>query len=65
LGEVPVAFVVLAPGSETDEDALIAHCRVGLAKIKVPVALDIIDALPRNPVGKIDTPALRHALAAA
>lgn len=65
LGEVPVAFVVLAPGSETDEDALIAHCRVGLAKIKVPVALDIIDALPRNPVGKIDKPALRHALAAA
>ncbi|KJL37220.1 Long-chain-fatty-acid--CoA ligase [Microbacterium ginsengisoli] len=64
LGEVPVAFVVLAPGAEVDADALIAHCRLGLAKIKVPVALEILDALPRNPVGKVDKPALRHSLAA-
>lgn len=63
-GELPFAQVVLDPNAPpaTDED-LLAHCRTGLTKIKVPVGLEIVDALPRNPVGKIDKPALRRLLA--
>ncbi|WP_448808516.1 class I adenylate-forming enzyme family protein [Agromyces bauzanensis] len=64
LGEVPVAQVVLLPGSGVTADDLLAHCRQGLTKIKVPVTIDIVDALPRNAVGKVDKPAMRRALMA-
>ncbi|MFT4258971.1 AMP-binding protein [Microbacterium sp.] len=60
LGEVPVAYVVLLPGSATTVEELIAHSREGLMKIKVPARIEIVDALPRNPVGKIDKPTLRQ-----
>ena len=52
-GEKPVAVVVLAPGAELDLAALEAHCRAHLAGFKVPKALYIRDALPRNPSGKV------------
>ncbi|MFF3517811.1 class I adenylate-forming enzyme family protein [Streptomyces sp. NPDC002573] len=61
LGEVPVAFVALYPGSHATVEDLLAHCRERLAKIKVPTRIDVGDALPKNPVGKIDKPALRRA----
>ncbi|ALJ19639.1 class I adenylate-forming enzyme family protein [Microbacterium sp. No. 7] len=60
LGEVPVAYVVLLPGSDADAEELVEHCRSGLTKIKVPARIRIVDALPRNPVGKIDKPELRR-----
>jgi long-chain acyl-CoA synthetase len=62
LGEVPVAFVVPYPDVELNEELLIDHCRRHLAKTKVPIAVELLDALPRNPVGKIDKPALRRSL---
>jgi acyl-CoA synthetase (AMP-forming)/AMP-acid ligase II len=52
-GEVPVAFVVLAPEATVTPDELIEHCREQLAKFKVPKAVTVIDALPRNPSGKV------------
>lgn len=52
-GEVPVAFVVLAPEATVAPDELIDHCREQLAKFKVPKAVTVIDALPRNPSGKV------------
>jgi acyl-CoA synthetase (AMP-forming)/AMP-acid ligase II len=54
-GEVPVAFVVLRPDADpaVDPEALIAHCRDQLAKFKVPKAVTFLDALPRNPSGKV------------
>ncbi len=52
-GEVPVAFVVLRQGATADEDRLVAHCRQQLARFKVPRAVTFIDALPRNPSGKV------------
>ena len=58
-GEVPVAYVAAYPGVELDIDELIARCRENLTKIKVPVAIHVVDALPKNPVGKVDKPALR------
>jgi long-chain acyl-CoA synthetase len=59
-GEVPVAYVGLHPGAETDEAALREHCAQHLTKIKVPVTVTILEALPTNPVGKIDKPKLRR-----
>ena len=35
------------------EDELIEHCRERLAKYKVPRAVTVIAALPRNPSGKV------------
>ncbi|MCR1786442.1 AMP-binding protein [Nocardioides carbamazepini] len=64
-GEVVVAFVSARPDTTVDVDALLARCRAELAKIKVPVALHVLDALPKNPVGKIDKPALRARLSGA
>jgi acyl-CoA synthetase (AMP-forming)/AMP-acid ligase II len=52
-GEVPVAFVVLTPGATTTSDELVEHCRGQLAKFKVPKDVMFVDALPRNPSGKI------------
>ncbi|SLH29370.1 acyl-CoA synthetase (AMP-forming)/AMP-acid ligase II [Mycobacteroides abscessus subsp. abscessus] len=65
LGEVPVAHVVTMPGTAVSEAELVAHCRHSLARDKVPVAVRITDALPRNAVGKIDKKALRAISAAA
>jgi acyl-CoA synthetase (AMP-forming)/AMP-acid ligase II len=52
-GEVPVAFVALRAGAAATPEALIEHCRGQLAKFKVPKAVTLIDALPRNPSGKV------------
>ena len=44
-----VAFVMLKQGATLDEDAVIAHCRRGLANYKVPVRVFAIDEFPRTP----------------
>ena len=58
-GEVPVAYVVTYPGAVVTEEELLALCRANLTKIKIPVAVTAVAALPKNAVGKIDKPALR------
>jgi acyl-CoA synthetase (AMP-forming)/AMP-acid ligase II len=60
-GEVPVAFVVLRPGAEATPDALVAHCQAQLARFKVPKEVTFVDALPRNPSGKVLKRQLRAA----
>ena len=60
--EVPVAFVTLRPGSTATGDELRAHCAGSLARMKIPSRIDLVEALPKNPVGKIDKPALREGL---
>jgi acyl-CoA synthetase (AMP-forming)/AMP-acid ligase II len=64
-GEVPVAFVVLRPEVDATEDALLDHCRAQLARFKVPKAVTFIEALPRNPSGKVLKRELRAAQAEA
>ena len=61
LGEVPVAFVVVAPehGVVVTDDALRAICREHLAPYKVPAEFHRVDELPRSEVGKV----LRRTLA--
>ncbi|MEX1173576.1 MAG: long-chain fatty acid--CoA ligase [Chloroflexota bacterium] len=52
-GEVPVAYVALRPNEVATADELIDHCRRELARYKVPKEVTFIDALPRNPSGKV------------
>jgi len=58
-GEVPTAYVATYPDQTVDAAELLELCRRHLTKIKVPVAIHVLDVLPKNPVGKIDKPALR------
>jgi long-chain acyl-CoA synthetase len=59
LGEVVVAYVSVRPGATVTVDELEALCAERLAKYKRPVAIELLDGLPKNHVGKIDKPALR------
>jgi acyl-CoA synthetase (AMP-forming)/AMP-acid ligase II len=52
-GESVKAVVALKPGSEATEEELIGWCREHLAGYKCPKSVDILEALPRNPTGKI------------
>ena len=52
-GEVPVAFVALRPGVLATAEELTEHCRSQLARFKVPKEIVFVDALPRNPSGKV------------
>ncbi|CAJ1504520.1 AMP-binding protein [[Mycobacterium] kokjensenii] len=58
-GEVPVLYVSLKPGATDDVEGIAAHLQRSLSKYKRPVAITIIDDLPKNPIGKIDKPTLR------
>lgn len=52
-GEVPVAFVEAAGDESPDPDELVRWCRDKLPGYKVPRRVILIEALPRNPTGKI------------
>jgi long-chain acyl-CoA synthetase len=52
-GETVKAIVVLGAAEELDVAAIVAHCRANLAHYKCPTSVDVTDALPRNPSGKI------------
>jgi acyl-CoA synthetase (AMP-forming)/AMP-acid ligase II len=52
-GEAVKAVVSLHPGKEATEGELIDYCRDHLARFKCPSSVDFLEALPRNPTGKI------------
>jgi acyl-CoA synthetase (AMP-forming)/AMP-acid ligase II len=52
-GQRLVAFVVLRPDAGATAEDLRAHVRDNLANYKVPRAVTLLDALPRNATGKI------------
>jgi HIP---CoA ligase len=60
LGEVGRAFVVTRPGSELDEESVIAYTREHLANFKAPRSVRFVEALPRNAGGKVVKPELRE-----
>ena len=53
LGERVVAVVEAAAGAEVDVDDVRAHLLANLARYKVPEQIAVVDALPRNAMGKI------------
>ena len=58
-GEVVVAYVQPSPGCVVDLGILKARCASSLSGYKRPTSLVVLDAIPRNAVGKIDKAALR------
>jgi fatty-acyl-CoA synthase len=64
-GEMVVALVEPADGTELDDDALHAHCRHVLAGYKVPKRFVALDSLQRSAAGKADYTLLRDIAAKA
>ena len=52
-GETVKAIVVRRPGTNPSPEAIIAFARERLARYKCPTSVDFVEALPRNPSGKI------------
>ncbi|KAA1380835.1 AMP-binding protein [Aeromicrobium fastidiosum] len=52
-GETVKAVVAFRPGASASPDELIAFARERLAGYKAPSSIDVVEALPRNPSGKI------------
>jgi acyl-CoA synthetase (AMP-forming)/AMP-acid ligase II len=52
-GETVKAIVVLRPGQQATSQEIIGFTRERLAHYKCPRTVDITDALPRNPTGKV------------
>lgn len=61
-GEVPVAFVVKAPGAELTEADIIKACTDNLARFKCVKEVIFTGPLPRNGVGKLLKDQLRQRL---
>ncbi|MEU6578423.1 AMP-binding protein [Streptomyces sp. NPDC046805] len=60
MGEVPVAFVSLRDGTAATPGELAEFLTERIAPYKRPVEVLLVPAVPKNPVGKIDKPTLRH-----
>jgi acyl-CoA synthetase (AMP-forming)/AMP-acid ligase II len=60
LGEVGLALVVRRPDASLGADEVLAHARERLANYKVPREVRFVDALPRNPAGKVLKTVLRE-----
>jgi fatty-acyl-CoA synthase/long-chain acyl-CoA synthetase len=52
-GEAVKAMVVLKPGASATEQDIMTFARTQIAAYKCPKSVDFIEALPRNPSGKI------------
>ncbi|NMO05116.1 long-chain fatty acid--CoA ligase [Gordonia sp. TBRC 11910] len=62
-GEAVTAVVALKPDATLTLDELREHAKDRLAGYKLPLRLEFVDALPRNPSGKVLKFQLRDALA--
>ena len=58
LGERVVAAVELDDGAALGEEEIAERCRAELARYKVPERIVVVDALPRNAMGKVDRTAV-------
>lgn len=61
-GEVPVGFVVPAPGRQIDTEELTAFGRTKLAGFKIPRKWVVMSSLPLSPNGKVRKVELRQSL---
>jgi long-chain acyl-CoA synthetase len=52
-GEMVAAFVVVQPGGRADAAEIEAFCRARMAAYKVPRRIELVDAIPKSPTGKI------------
>jgi fatty-acyl-CoA synthase len=59
-GAAGCAIVVKKTGETVTEAELLAHCRLALARYKIPRLVIFTEALPRSAIGKVHKPTLRH-----
>lgn len=59
-GQQPRAVVVLKPGAKAKAEEIMEHCRTRLSSFKKPQSVVFVDALPRNPMGKVLKRVLRQ-----
>ncbi|MES1163273.1 MAG: malonyl-CoA synthase, partial [Rhizobacter sp.] len=59
-GEGVVAVLVPRPGAQPEPGALVAALKAKIANFKVPKHLFVVDALPRNTMGKVQKNLLRE-----
>jgi len=52
-GEAIKAIVALKEGQKTTEEEIINFCKEHLASFKKPKSIEFIDAIPKNPYGKV------------
>ena len=52
-GEAVKAVIELNEGQSIDTEALIALCKDKLGSVKAPKSIDVVESLPRSPVGKV------------
>ncbi len=62
--EAVTAFIVSKPGMTVQIEEMIKHCRHSLAAYKVPKAIHVVDALPKDTQGKLLKRELRRIYAA-
>ena len=55
-----MAVVIARPGAAPDPDRLIAELEAKLANFKIPKHCFVVDALPRNTMGKVQKNLLRE-----
>ncbi len=59
-GEAVTAVVVAKPGARLDSEAMIAAIKGKIANYKVPKKVYVVEALPRNAMGKVQKNVLRE-----
>ncbi len=59
--EAVVAVIVRKPGQALSEAEVLAHCTAAMAGFKAPKGVVFVDALPKNPSGKLLKRQLREA----
>jgi acyl-CoA synthetase (AMP-forming)/AMP-acid ligase II len=59
-GESVKAIVVCKQGESMTEEEVVEYCKQNLASYKKPKSVDFMDALPRNPAGKVMKTVLRE-----
>jgi malonyl-CoA/methylmalonyl-CoA synthetase len=58
-GEAVVSALVLKPGTSLSLEELKSWCKERISAYKVPKKIKVVDALPRNAMGKVTKPALK------
>jgi acyl-CoA synthetase (AMP-forming)/AMP-acid ligase II len=58
-GEVGYAFINLLPGNTVDIEQLKQWCKSRVSNYKIPKAIEVLDAMPLLPNGKLDKTSLK------
>ena len=52
-GETPLALIQPVDGASPTQEEILTHCGERLARYKIPTVVEYIEAIPRNPSGKV------------